>query len=511
MTQMQQGYPLIMLGIHEGRPREMNLRDILVAFVEHRRVVLTRRTRFELRQAEARLHILEGLLIALKNLDAVIKLIRGSKDSETARTGLMKQFGLRQLQAQAILDLTLRRLTGLEREKIETEHKEVTDAIKELKKILADERELMKLISDELKELKEQFGDARRTQIVEAEGEFSVEDLIVEEDVLVTVTNGGYIKRTPLSLYRTQRRGGRGKIGATTGEEDFVERLERVSTHDRLMFFTSAGKVYQLKAYELPEGGRAAKGRSIANLLSLGNDETLQAFMPVPREVENKFVFFATKRGTVKKTEVGEYANIRSNGIIAINLEEGDSLVDVRITDGNQQIVLSTREGQAIKFKEEQVRAMGRATGGVVGMKLESLPVREGKTVTLVEDEVVSMSTVRDDETLLTVSQLGFGKRTPAEEYRLTHRGGKGVITMNVTEKTGKVIAVRQVGTDDQVMLITDGGKVIRLNVKDVRITGRNAQGVHLVRLDENEHVRALAGLAEKEEEEGNDDDTDEE
>ena len=504
LTQMQQGYGIIMLGIHEGRPREMNLREILFAFLEHRKVVLTRRTQFELREAEARLHILEGLLIALKNLDAVIKLIRGSKDAESARSGLMKQFGLTQLQAQAILDLTLRRLTGLERDKIDTEHKEVTETIKGLKKILADERELLKLIAKELEEIKKEFGDARRTQIVEAEGEFSVEDLIVEEDVLVTITHGGYIKRTPLSLYRTQRRGGRGKIGATTSEEDFVERLERVSTHDRLLFFTSAGKVYQLKAYELPEGGRAAKGRSVANLLNLANDETLQAFMPGPREVAGKFVFFSTKRGRVKKTELAEYDNIRSNGIIAINLEDGDSLVDVRLTDGKQQIVLSTREGQAIRFKEEEVRPMGRATGGVVGMELESHPVKEGKTVTLVEDEIVSMSTVRDDETLLTVSELGLGKRTPAEEYRLTHRGGKGVITMNVTEKTGKVIAVRQVGIDDQVMLITDGGKVIRLDVKGVRITGRNAQGVHLVKLDENERVRALAGLAEKEEDDTN-------
>jgi DNA gyrase subunit A len=504
LTQMQQGYGLIMLGIHEGRPREMGLRDILLAFIEHRRVVLTRRTQFELREAEARLHILEGLLIALKNLDAVIKLIRASKDAEMARSGLMKQFSLSQLQAQAILDLTLRRLTGLEREKIETEYKETSETIWRLKRILAEERELMKLIAGEVEEIKKEFGDARRTQIIEAEGEFSVEDLIVEEDVLVTVTHGGYIKRTPLSLYRTQRRGGRGKIGATTSEEDFVERLERVSTHDPLMFFTSAGKVYQLKAYELPEGGRAAKGRSIANLLNLGGEETLQAFMPVPREVAGKFVFFATKRGRVKKTELEEYANIRSNGIIAINLEEGDSLVDVRITDGNQQIVLSTREGQAIRFKEAEARPMGRATGGVTGMELESSTIKEGKTVTLVEDEVVSMSTVRDDETLLTVSELGLGKRTPAEEYRLTHRGGKGVITMNVTEKTGKVVAVRQVGSDEQVMLITDGGKVIRLNVKDVRITGRNAQGVHLVRLDPNEHVRALAGLAEKEDDESN-------
>ena len=508
LSQMQTGYGIIMLGIHEGRPKEMNILQMLGAFLEHRKVVLTRRTRFELREAEARKHVLEGLLIALRNLDAVIKLIRGSKDAETARTGLMKQFNLSQIQAQAILDMTLRRLTGLEREKIENEHKEIVELITKLKKILADEKELLKLISDELKDIKKEFGDARRTQIIEAEGEFSVEDLIVEEDVLVTVTHGGYIKRTPLSLYRTQRRGGRGKIGATTAEEDFVERLERVSTHDRLLFFTSAGKVYELKAYELPEGGRAAKGRSIANLLSLANEETLSAFMPMPKETAGKFVFFATKRGRVKKTAIDEYDNVRSNGIIAINLEAGDSLVDVRITDGNQQIVLSTRVGQAIRFKEEEVRSMGRATAGVAGMELESTTVRDGKNVVLVEDEIVSMSTVRDDETLLTVSELGYGKRTPAEDYRLTHRGGKGVITMNVTDKTGKVIDVRQVGLDDQVMLITDGGKVIRLKVKDVRITGRNAQGVHLVRLDPTEKVRAVAGLAEKEEDDANGEET---
>jgi DNA gyrase subunit A len=504
LTQMQMGFGIIMLGIHEGRPREMSLREMLVAFIDHRRIVLTRRTRFELREAEARLHILNGLLIALANLDAVIKLIRNSKDAEAARTGLMRQFKLTQVQAQAILDLTLRRLTSLEREKIETEHKETLAAIARFKKILSDEKELMKLVAADIEDIKQEFGDARRTQIIEAEGEFSVEDLIVEEDVLVTVTHGGYIKRTPLSLYRTQKRGGRGKIGATTAEEDFVEHLERVSTHDRLMFFTSVGKVFQLKAYELPEAGRAAKGRSIANLLNLGSDETLQAFMPVPREIKDKFVFFATRRGRVKKTPLEEYENIRSNGIIAINLDAGDSLVDVRITDGQQQIVLSTREGQAIRFNEEEARPMGRATAGVVGMDLESHAEKEGKTTVLVEDEVVSMATVREDETLLTVSELGFGKRTPANEYRLTHRGGKGVITMNITDRTGKVINVRQVGIDDQVMLITDGGKVIRLNVRGVRITGRNAQGVHLVRLEENERVRAVAGLAEKEDDDTN-------
>jgi DNA gyrase subunit A len=412
---------------------------------------------------------------------------------------LMSQFSLTLLQAQAILDLTLRRLTSLERDKILAEHKETEETIARLAKLLNDEREMSRLIASQIEDIKKEFGDARRTQIVEAEGDFSVEDLIVDEDVLVTVTHGGYIKRTPLSLYRTQRRGGRGKIGATTGEADFVEHLVPVGTHDRLMFFTSAGKVYELKAYEVPEGGRAAKGRSIANLLNLATDERMEAFIPAPKDTAGKYLFFATRRGMVKKTALDEYSNVRSNGLIAINLEKGDELVGVRITDGNQQIVLSTRAGQAIRFKEEEVRPMGRATFGVTGMELESYSVKEGKTVTLVKDEIVSIATSREDETLLTVSELGFGKRTGAAEYRLTHRGGKGVITMNVTDKTGKVISVRQVGSDDQVVLITDGGKVIRLDVSTVRITGRNAQGVRLVKLDAGEHVRAVAGLAEPE------------
>jgi DNA gyrase subunit A len=500
LTQMQESYGLIMLAIHEGRPRELDLREMLVQFLEHRKHVITRRTQFELRQAEARLHILEGLLIAIRNLDQVIKLIRASKDAETARHGLMQTFKLTQIQAQAILDLTLRRLTSLERDKIEAEHKETLETIERLRKILADEKELMTLIAGELTEIKKEFADERRTQIIEAEGDFSIEDLIVEEDVLVTVTHGGYIKRTPLSLYRTQRRGGRGKIGATTSEEDFVEHLVPVGTHDRLLFFTSAGKVYEKKAYELPEGGRAARGRSIANLLSLANDETLSAFLPMPKDTKGKYVFFSTRRGKVKKTAIDEFDNIRSSGIIAINLEDGDELIGVRITDGNQQIVLSTRGGQAIRFKEEEVRPMGRNAAGVSGMELDSYTVKEGRTVTLVNDEVVSIAVARDDETLLTVSENGFGKRTPASEYRLTHRGGKGVITMDVTDRTGMVISVRQVGTDDQVVLITDQGKVIRLGVKQVRITGRNAQGVHLVKMEGGEKVRAVAPLAEREE-----------
>src|SRR5580700_3763220 len=491
-TQLQESYGLIMLAIHEGRPRELNLREMLQEFLRHRQRVIIRRSQFELRQAEARLHVLDGLLIALKNLDAVIKLIRASADAETARTGLMQQFALTQIQAQAILDLTLRRLTSLERDKIEAEHKEVRETIERLQKILGDEREQMRLIAEELTDIRAEFADERRTQIIEAEGDFSIEDLIVEEDVLVTVTHGGYIKRTPLSLYRTQRRGGRGKIGAGASAEDLVEHLVAVGTHDRLLFFTSAGKVYEKKAYELPEGGRASRGRSIANLLSLANDETLSAFLPVPKDIKGKYVFFATRRGLVKKTELDQFGNIRATGIIAINLEDDDKLIGVRITDGNQHIVLSTRDGQAIRFKEEEIRPMGRGTYGNLGMDLE----KDKKTGELI-DEVVSIAVSREDETLLTVSERGFGKRTEAAEYRLTHRGGKGVITMNVTERTGKVVNVRQVGSDDTVVLITDRGQVIRLAAKQVRITGRNAQGVHLVRLEDGEKVRAVARLAE--------------
>src|ERR1700722_2586234 len=492
LTQMQESYGLIMLAIHEGRPRELNLREMLQEFLRHRQRVIIRRSQFELRQAEARLHVLDGLLIALKNLDAVIKLIRASADAETARTGLMQQFGLTQIQAQAILDLTLRRLTSLERGKIEAEHEETQETIERLRQILGDEREQMRIIAEELADIRKEFADERRTQIIEAEGDFSIEDLIVEEDVLVTVTHGGYIKRTPVSVYRTQRRGGRGKIGAGASAEDLVEHLVAVGTHDRLLFFTNAGKVYEKKAYELPEGGRAARGRSIANLLSLASDETLSAFLPVPKDTKGKYVFFATRRGKVKKTEIDEFGNIRASGIIAMNLEDGDELVGVRMTDGDQHIVLSTREGQAIRFKEEEVRPMGRGTYGNIGMDLE----KDKKTGELI-DEVVSIAVSREDETLLTVSELGFGKRTEAAEYRLTHRGGKGVITMNVTDRTGKVVNVRQVGSDDTVVLITDHGQVIRLAAKQVRITGRNAQGVHMVRLEDGEKVRAVARLAE--------------
>jgi DNA gyrase subunit A len=499
LTQMQESYGLIMLAIHEGRPRELNLREMLQEFLRHRQRVIIRRSQFELRQAEARLHVLEGLLIALRNLDAVIKLIRASADAETARTGLMQQFGLTQIQAQAILDLTLRRLTSLERGKIEAEHEETQETIERLRQILGDEREQMRIIAEELTDIRKEFADERRTQIIEAEGDFSIEDLIVEEDVLVTVTHGGYIKRTPVSVYRTQRRGGRGKIGAGASAEDLVEHLVAVGTHDRLLFFTNAGKVYEKKAYELPEGGRASRGRSIANLLSLANDETLSAFLPVPKDIKGKYVFFATRRGLVQKTDLDQFDNIRGSGIIAINLEDGDQLIGVRITDGDQHIVLSTREGQAIRFKEEELRPMGRGTYGNLGMDLE----KDKKTNEWL-DEVVSIAVAREDETLLTVSERGFGKRTEAAEYRLTHRGGKGVITMNVTERTGKVVNVRQVGSDDTVVLITDHGQVIRLAAKQVRITGRNAQGVHLVKLEEGEKVRAVARLAEgTEDEEG--------
>ena len=418
LTQMQESYGLIMLSIHEGRPRELNLREMLLEFLRHRQRVIVRRSQFELRQAEARLHILEGLLIALRNLDAVIKLIRESQDAEARahRFDDALQPDAAAGASDSGFDLAPADFAGAWQNRSGASRR-FRRRSRGCAQILADEGEQMKMIAAELTDLRKEFADERRTQILDAEGDFSIEDLIVEEDALVTVTHGGYIKRTPLSLYRTQKRGGRGKIGANPGEEDFVEHLVAAGTHDRLLFFTSAGKVYAKKVYELPEGGRAARGRSVANLLSFAPDETLSAFLPVPKDINGKYVFFATRRGLVKKTALEQFDNIRANGIIAINLEEGDELIGVRTTDGEQQIVLSTREGQAIRFSEAEVRPMGRGTYGVAGMEIEKN--KKGEPL----DEVVSIAISREDETLLTVSEKGFGKRTegggiPADSSR---------------------------------------------------------------------------------------------
>jgi DNA gyrase subunit A len=489
-TALQESFGVNMLAIVEGRPKLLNLRDALWAFVDHRKEVVTRRTAYDLRKAEERLHILEGLKIALDNLDAVIALIRRSADPKVAKEGLIQNFGLSEIQAQAILDMRLQRLTGLERDKILQEHKETVELIAQLKAILADEREIYRIIVEELKEMKEKYGDERRTQIVDRAEEISVEDLIVDEDMAVTISHEGYIKRNPVTLYRAQRRGGKGKIGTTTKEEDFVEDLFIASMHSYILFFTTIGKVYWIKVHELPQASRAARGKPIVNLLNLEPGEKVSAFVSVREFQEGRFVMFATKKGLIKKTELMSYANPRSTGIRAIALEDRDEVIGVRLTDGHQEIILSTAEGQSIRFKEEQVRPTGRGTYGVVGMRLD-----EG-------DLVVSMEILSPGADILTASENGYGKRTPMEEHRLQSRGGKGIITMKTTDKTGRVTGVQQVTEDDQLMLVSNKGKIIRLRVKDIRVIGRNTQGVRLIVLEEGERVVSVARLAEKEEEE---------
>jgi DNA gyrase subunit A len=488
-TPLQESFGVNMLAIVDGRPRILNLKDALQVFLRHRRQVVVRRTVFDLRKAQERLHILAGLKIAIDHLDQAIALIRGASDPTTARDGLMTTFGLTQIQAQAILEMRLQRLTGLERDKIVAEYVETEKAIQRLQEILADEREVSRIIVEELRALRARFGDPRRTQIVDEAAAISVEDLIVEEDMVVTISHQGYIKRNAVSLYRAQRRGGRGKIGATTRDEDFVEHLFVASTHSYLLFFTTIGKVYWLKVHEIPQAGRAARGRAITNLLSLKPDEKLSAVLPVREFQEGRHLLFATRRGLVKKTDLMQYASPRPSGIIAIALEEGDEVIGVRLTDGASQVILSTRDGQAIRFKEEEARSMGRSTYGVVGMRLDQ------------GDEVVALDLVESGATLLAVSENGYGKRTEMDEYRLTRRGGKGIITMRTTDKTGRVIGVRMVTDEDQIMLVTSGGTVIRLRVNEIRIIGRNTQGVRLIDVEEGERVASVARLAEREDE----------
>ena len=488
-TPLQESFGVNMLAIVEGRPRLLTLKDALAVFLKHRREVVVRRTIYELRKAEERLHVLAGLKIAVENLDQAIAIIRAAADPAAARTGLMDALGLTQIQAQAVLDMRLQRLTGLERDKIIAEYTQVETEITRLRSILADDRKVSSIIVEELRAIREKYGDDRRTRLVDEAAAISVEDLIVEEDMVVTISHEGYVKRNPVSLYRAQRRGGRGKIGATTRDEDFVEHLFVASTHSYILFFTTSGKVYWLKVHEVPQAGRAARGRSVTNLLSLKPDEKLSAFLPVREFQEGRYLVFATRRGLIKKTDLMQYSSPRPSGLIAIALEEGDEVIGVRLTDGSSEIILSTAGGQAIRFEEVEVRPMGRSTYGVIGMKMD-----EG-------DQAVAIDMVEPGATLLAVSENGYGKRTGMDEYRRTHRGGKGIITMRITEKTGRVIGVRMVTDDDQLMLVTSGGKVIRLRTNEIRVIGRNTQGVRLIELEEGERLAAVARLAEREEE----------
>jgi DNA gyrase subunit A len=486
-TPMQSTFGVIMLALVHNRPEVLTLKQILEAFIEHRREVVLRRTAFDLRKAEERAHILEGLKIALDNLDAVIALIKRSRSPEEARGGLMRQFALSEIQAHAILDMKLQRLTQLEREKLTQEYEEIIKRIAYLKSVLASEPLVRQLIKDELVALKEEYRDERRTQIIPEEAEINVEDLIAQEEVVVTISHAGYIKRNPVSLYRAQRRGGKGKIGMGTKEEDFVETLFTASTHDYLLFFTDAGKVYWLKVHEIPEAGRAAKGKAMVNLLALAGDEKVTATLPVKEFREDHYVVMATRMGTIKKTELSAYGNPRQGGIIALTLDEGDKLIGVEITDGQREILLGTRHGIVIRFKEGDVRPMGRTAHGVRGISLD-----EG-------NYVIGMETITPASTasILTVTEGGYGKRTLVSEYRLQGRAGRGIISVKVTEKNGPAVSFHQVRDSDEIMVMTAEGKILRTKVDDVREIGRNAQGVRLIDMAETDRVVGVAKLAE--------------
>ncbi|MFG6118652.1 DNA gyrase subunit A [Thalassobacillus sp. B23F22_16] len=490
-TALQTSFGINMLALVDGHPKVLNLKQVLEHYLEHQKVVIRRRTAYELRKAEARAHILEGLRVALDHLDEVITLIRESKTTEIAREGLMTRFELSEKQAQAILDMRLQRLTGLEREKIEDEYQELVKLIAELRAILADEEKVLEIIREELIEVKERFNDSRRTEIVIGGTDFiEDEDLIPEETIIVTLTHQGYIKRLPASTYRTQRRGGRGVQGMGTHEDDFVEHLLSTSTHNTLLFFSNKGKVYKAKGYEVPEFGRTAKGIPIINMLEVERDEWINAVIAVEEFVDDWYFFFTTRKGISKRTSISQFANIRKGGLIALNLREEDELISVRLTNGKKDIMIGTRDGMLIRFEEDQVRTMGRTAAGVKGISL-----RDG-------DEVVSMEILENDLQVLTVTDKGFGKRTPAGDYRITNRGGKGILTCNLTERNGKVVAVKAVTGEEDVMIITATGVLIRMPMEGISETGRNTQGVRLIRLQEDESVATVAVLEPEEEEE---------
>ncbi|HLG32766.1 MAG TPA: DNA gyrase subunit A [Ignavibacteriaceae bacterium] len=480
-TQMQTTFGVNMLALVNGVPRVLNLKEMMQYFLDHRMDVLIRRTKYELDAAEKRAHILEGYIIALDNIDAVIQTIKKSKDVETAKQNLMKKFKLSEIQAKAILDMRLQRLTGLERQKIEDEYKETIKLIEKLKGILKSEEQRKLIIKEELLEIKKKYGDKRRTEVVHDYEEFSLEDIIAEEDVVVTISHNGFIKRFPVSGYRKQGRGGKGVTGAMTKDDDFIEHMFIASTHQYILFFTDKGKVYWLKVHEVPEGGRAARGRSILNILQKDKEELITAFVAVKEFRDDHYLIMATEQGTVKKTVLAAYGNVRKGGINAINLKKGDRLIEAKMTEGNNDIVIGTRNGFAIRFKEKDVRDMGRTATGVRGIRL-------GKS-----DKVVGLLVIKRQSTILVVTEKGYGKRSDVNDYRLTHRGGKGVITVRAGDKVGKLIAMMEVVDSDELVIISTKGMVIRQSVKALRVMGRATQGVRVIRLKDGDSIADIA------------------
>jgi DNA gyrase subunit A len=488
-TPLQSSFGIIMLAIVGGRPRVLNLLELVESFIDFRREVVRRRTEFELRKAEARYHVLEGLKIALDHLDAVITLIRSSKTPPEARDGLIMTFGLTQIQAQAILDMQLQRLTGLERQKIVDELAELLKTIERLRAILASDRLLMQIIVDELKQVREKYGDERRSEIVDESGEISIEDLIAEEDMAISVSNTGYIKRTAISTYRSQRRGGKGRIGMRTRDEDFVQHLFVASTHAYIMIFSDRGRAYWLKVHEIPDVGPGGKGKSIANLVSMEEGEKIAAMLAVKEFQDDRFIVMGTRKGVVKKTQLSAFANPRAGGIIAMGVEDGDSVITVQTTDGTGQIFIGTRDGMAIRFEETDVRPMGRTAYGVRGISLRD------------DDFVVAMEVVRAGGSILTVTENGYGKRTDLDEYRVQSRGGVGIINIDASERNGPVVGVAYVQAGDEMLLITQQGMILRMPTNDVRAIGRATQGVRLIDIEDGDKVVSVAKLEEKDEE----------
>ena len=487
-TQMENTFGIIMLAIEKGQPRVFNLKEILQSFVDFRKQVVIRRTQFDLTRARERAHILSGLIIALSQIDAVIAVIKKSKNPQDASASLCEKFGLTEIQAKAILDMRLQRLTGLEREKIDAEYAEVISLIAALQAILDDPRQVLNVIVSELEEIRSRFGDERRTEIVVSSEDINIEDMIVEEDMVVTVSHSGYIKRNAVSLYKSQHRGGKGKVGMGTKEEDFVEKIFIASTHHYVLIFTNRGKVYWLKVYQIPQGGRAAKGKAVVNLINITPGERMAAILPIRDFAEGKSIVMVTKKGIVKKTELAAFSNPRTGGIIAMSVDEGDDLIDVQLTLGNQELFMGTRKGMAIRFKEEDVRDMGRAARGVIGIRMDE------------DDVVVGVEIPTEGNSVVTVSEKGFGKRTSVSEYRLQSRGGKGIINLKTVPRVGNVSGILQVTGDEDIMLISDTGNIIRVKVESVPLIHRSTQGVKLIDLEPEERLVGMA-RAEREEE----------